>query len=413
MKVGLQTLNGKKYSVEIDEKETIGALKSKIHSELQLGEPEEQKLIHVGKILKDEDTIESCKIKENQMIVVMISKGKKKTPSAAPTSASSSESTSTPSTTAPSPDSSASASAPAPASAPASSPSSNASSQVSAPAAPAAPATAAPAAAAAPMALGANAEGMVNELMSMGFEREHAAAALRAAFFNPDRAAEYLFNGLSIPELRAIAGAGPAGGNAAAASANLPASSPALPIPPPSLPSDPSSDGEDGSGDGGDAGVDGISPPAGLQAIRQLIASNPQMLPILLQQIAQSNPQMAQLIASDPEGVAAILAGAAGGQSGGGALGGGAAGGAAAGGPQVIRISQEEKQQLDNLTALGFPQQVALEAWLICDRNEELAANYLFENYSDLIGGGGGAMFGGGNSGANGGSGDGSGDGSQ
>ena len=31
------------------------------------------------------------------------------------------------------------------------------------------------------------------------------------------------------------------------------------------------------------------------------------------------------------------------------------------------------RQQLDNLEALGFPRQRALEAWLLCDRNEELA----------------------------------------
>lgn len=46
------------------------------------------------------------------------------------------------------------------------------------------------------MAVGAEMEPLVENLMNMGFTREQVIPALRAAFFNPDRAAEYLLTGI-------------------------------------------------------------------------------------------------------------------------------------------------------------------------------------------------------------------------
>jgi UV excision repair protein RAD23 len=44
------------------------------------------------------------------------------------------------------------------------------------------------------MAMGANREGVIADMEAMGFERSQIDAAMRAAFFNPDRAVEYLLN---------------------------------------------------------------------------------------------------------------------------------------------------------------------------------------------------------------------------
>lgn len=66
----------------------------------------------------------------------------------------------------------------------------------------------------------------------------------------------------------------------------------------------------------------------------------------------------------------------------------GGAGGAGAGGhgghggnpPGTIRVTQEELDAINRLTQLGFPKHKAAEAYFACDKNEELAANYLFES---------------------------------
>ena len=52
--------------------------------------------------------------------------------------------------------------------------------------------------------------------------------------------------------------------------------------------------------------------------------------------------------------------------------------------PGVVSVTQEEKDAIDRLTSMGFSRQRAIEAFLICDRNEEYAANYLFENAAEF-----------------------------
>ncbi len=63
--------------------------------------------------------------------------------------------------------------------------------------------------------------------------------------------------------------------------------------------------------------------------------------------------------------------------------------GAGAGGPGqqnppgTLRVTQEEMEAINRLTSLGFPKHRAAEAYFACDKNEELAANYLFETGFD------------------------------
>jgi len=439
MKIGIQTLKNAKHSLEVNETDTVLDVKKRIESELQLGEVEEQKLIHLGKILKNEQTLADCKVKPNDMLVVMITKKKA---AAAPAAAAAAPTPATPSP-APTP----AAATPVPAAAadtPAPSQPADAAGAAAAAAAsttPAAASSTTPSSAGGAAAtvqsansnlvMGAGVEAMVNDLMALGFPRDQVVAALRASFNNPDRAAEYLFNGIPDHVLNAMGGGGggaaagapPAGGAAGGASGASSGASSAQQAA--SL--------AQAAGQSAASLNSGGSVPAGLNPqladmlnspelsqFRVLLQSNPQLLPVLLQQLQQSHPELLEQLGNDPQAlahVASMLGLGAGGPLGAGGGGGGAgpSGDGIIRGPQgqvLIQITQEEKSQLDHLESLGFSRQRALEAWLICERNQEMAANYLFENGmddDDYVGGGG---AGGGNGGAGAGSGSGGGGGS-
>jgi len=51
----------------------------------------------------------------------------------------------------------------------------------------------------------------------------------------------------------------------------------------------------------------------------------------------------------------------------------GGAGGA--GGEQYIQVTEEERAAIERLVAMGFDRQLVIQAFIACDKNEELAAN--------------------------------------
>ena len=68
----------------------------------------------------------------------------------------------------------------------------------------------------------------------------------------------------------------------------------------------------------------------------------------------------------------------------GGGAGMGAGGGMGGGGqgqppPGTIQVSPEEMESINRLVSLGFTKNRAAEAYFACDKNEEMAANFLFE----------------------------------
>ena len=142
-----------------------------------------------------------------------------------------------------------------------------------------------------------------------------------------------------------------------------------------------------------------------ISELRNTVMQNPAFLQPMIQQIAQANPGLAEHLAQNPEALLQLL----------GTLGGdgafddgegeGGEGGSSSGG-QVLQVTPEERAAIERvrtlcmlpssvmlilvltfaltqLEALGFPRHLVVEAYFACDKNEELAANYLFESGFD------------------------------
>eukprot|EP00250_Pteridium_aquilinum_P035616 c9720_g1_i1 orf=157-1386(+) len=403
MKVSVKTLKGNHFDVDVGLSDTVTAVKKQI--EAVQGKDTfpfaQQLLIYKGKVLKDDTTMEENSVTENSFLVVMLTKTKA---TASGSSASgSSAPASTVASTAGGPQVTATTLPPAPA---------------PSPAAPASPATTAPPVpsavvsapdeapvghtsvyeqAASSLVAGTNLEQTVEWILDMGggsWERQTVLQALRAAYNNPERAVEYLYNG--IPDAAEVPVPAPwastAGTTGAApattqATATVPAP---IPLPAPAVPAQP---GAAAGGGPNAAPLDlfpqgmpalGAAAPGALdflrtnpqfQALRSMVQANPQILQPMLQELGKQNPQLFRLINDNQAEFLRLIneAGAEGAE-------GDILGQMAEAMPQSINVTPEEREAIERLEALGFDRARVIEAFLACDRNELLAANYLLED---------------------------------
>jgi UV excision repair protein RAD23 len=224
------------------------------------------------------------------------------------------------------------------------------------------------------------------QIMEMGFDREMVMKAMRAAFNNPDRAVEYLMTGIPEGMDPPSAPAAPAGGGGGAAPGGAPAANPAL------MQALQQQMGQMGEGAGGP--LDHLRADPQFNMLRQLVQARPEMLQPLLQELGQAHPEVLQAIQDNQEefvrlinepvdpaqqmqaqmAMQSLMA-----------QGGMAGDGEGDDGQVQITLTEAEAASLANLEALGFPRQICLEAYLACDKNEEVAANYLFENGADMM----------------------------
>ncbi|KAM4643793.1 LOW QUALITY PROTEIN: UV excision repair protein RAD23 homolog A [Amazona ochrocephala] len=212
---------------------------------------------------------------------------------------------------------------------------------------------------------GSEYETMLKEIMSMGYERERVVAALRASYNNPHRAVEYLLTGIPgspEPERPPV-------------QESRPPEQPPLKgrgQPKPRLPSHLPPPGENP--------LEFLREQPQFQNMRQVIQQNPALLPALLQQLGQENPQLLQQISQHQEQFIQMLNEPLGELEAEGEMG--AIGDES---PQMsyIQVTPQEKEAIERLKALGFPEGLVIQAYFACEKNENLAANLLSQNFDD------------------------------
>uniref|UniRef100_A0A7C9CX93 Ubiquitin receptor RAD23 n=1 Tax=Opuntia streptacantha TaxID=393608 RepID=A0A7C9CX93_OPUST len=373
MKIFVKTLKGTHFEIEVKPQDTVADVKGNIES-VQGADAypaSKQMLIHQGKVLKDDTTLEDNKVAENSFIVVMLTKAPPttSTPAVAPSPS-------------PSPVTGASppASVPVPAAAPAPSPAPP-------------PATSVAVSeshvygqAASNLVAGSNLEPTIQQILDMGggmWDRDTVVRALRAAYNNPERAVEYLYSG--IPEQAELPPVAPS------TQAAQPTNAPSVlqqPTQPASVPSTgPNADplnlfpqGLPNVGSGGSAAgaLDFLRNSEQFQALRAMVQANPQILQPMLQELGKQNPHLIRLIQEHQADFLRLMNEPIEGDEGDilGQLG--------AAMPQAIEVTPEEREAIERLEAMGFDRATVLEVYFACNKNEELAANYLLDHMHEF-----------------------------
>lgn len=397
MKLTFKTLQKQQFVLDVDPSTTVEKLKVLI-KESQGYDPELQKLIFSGKVLVDEKTIEQIGVKEKDFFVVMLIK-----PKAAPT-------VPAPSSIAGATAAASSSATPAPAAAQVDNPLTTSVDVLSStPAAAEASASAPPDSTNTPAAAtqdpgfltGSGLQTTIDEIVNgMGFPRDQVKKAMQAAFNNPDRAVEYLMTGIpasldTLANPQPITATTPDSSAAAIPSGIIPPSGPrnlfeaaaqhvaqqrqpgetAAPTTGPAAAGAPSA--------ASTRALEALRNNPQMIQLRQLVQANPNLLQPFLQQLGQSNPSLLAQLTSNPNLLMSFLTEGAEGieddaEFPPGMLGAGA--GTAGDDTQYVQVSPEERDAIERLVGLGFERALVIQAYFACDKNEDMAANYLIEH---------------------------------
>lgn len=376
MKVEIHDLKHEKWFIEAEPTLTIAQLKDINAAERSLEAASNQKMIYSGKILKDTDTLESINYAEGKgFVVCMVSKSKKPVAKVAPAA-------------------SASLAEPSKADSPSSEPMSSqtaeqANTNTGQPEDPSAVASQVSGPSA--FATGSLLQMVVSNIMDMGFSQRQVMRALTKAYNNPDRAVEYLMNG-DIPDEDPKDTSHDSEGEQAGSTVN---------------------NGSPEANDGNE--VDEAEQPTAsidrnlfeaaeqremeeediesseeidfhellgldeeqLSELRAAVRQNPQDLLNLLDPLVRSNPHVAETLINNLDQFIWFL------QDTGEAGEPGDGEAPADGQTRQITITTEEEAAILRLMELGFEYDTVALAFLACEKDEQITANYLLEHGHD------------------------------
>eukprot|EP00917_Polyrhabdina_sp_WS-2016_P004273 GHVP01009788.1.p2 GENE.GHVP01009788.1~~GHVP01009788.1.p2 ORF type:complete len:342 (-),score=96.43 GHVP01009788.1:3911-4909(-) len=331
MRLSLRFFSGEEKALDVDPQSSVKSLREEAKKALptQGAKPELSSvtLIYGGKMMADDRTLESYNVKEGDKVICMVKQVSKK-PAA-------SKST--------------------PVIAPASTPAAVPAAVPAAAAPPASPSTISQPVAssmAGSVLTGEALQDAVANLVALsGKTPEEVEAAMAAAFNDPDRAYEYLENGLPTRP-SPVAARLPPTDEAETMSGPGASEFPAMPQP--------------GAGDNRNEQL-GI-------LLRELQNVSPEERAAFLGALSQRNPE----IFGNPEAIEMVQRAVTAWE------GGDAAGeGDMPQAPPAIQISEEDNAAIERLVTLGFEKIDAAQAYFAFDKNEEAAADYLFRTLEE------------------------------
>lgn len=206
----------------------------------------------------------------------------------------------------------------------------------------------------------------VKSIMEMGYDRQMVEQALRASFNNPERAVEYLISGIpdnAIEEtIQNVSAA--VGSQTAAAAANT-------------------SQLSDTSSSTSEHPLEFLRSQPQFQQMRSLLATNPELLSTILQQIGQTNPALLKLISEHQHDFLNMLNEQEEREQPAGGNAPSSRNETDSNPTEVLQITPQDKQAIERLKAMGFEEHLVLQAYFACEKDENSAANLLLSSSDD------------------------------